>query len=103
MVVEGPLAPWVAGMAERLNALGYARSTTLEQLRLVGKLSQLLQRRGLATDQLSAAVVEEFCRDLRSRSSSRSTPKTFAWLIEYLTEAGATPAPLPPAPQSQEE
>ena len=45
MVVEGPLAPWGASIAGRLESLGYRPTTMVHQLRLVGKLSRFLQLR----------------------------------------------------------
>ena len=104
MVVKGPLAPWAAGMRERLSALGYAPSTAAGKLQVAGRLSRFLQQRALTADELSAAVVEEFCSGLCAGDGpSRPTPKAFVWLVEYLNDVGVTSAPPPPAPQSWEE
>lgn len=102
MVIEGPLAPWASGMAERLKSLGYA-PTTAGQLQLVARFSRFLRARGLAAHELSADVVEEFFADLHAHhGSSWPTPKAFAWLVEYLNEVGiATSAP--PGVHSAEE
>jgi hypothetical protein len=62
MVMEGPLAPWWAGMAERLRTLRYAPSTAAWQLRLVGSLSRFLQERGLAAGELSVGSVRGVLR-----------------------------------------
>lgn len=104
MVMNGPLAPWAAGMAGQLKALGYAPSTAAGQMQLVGRLSQFLEQRGLTADELSAEVVEEFFGDLHAHhGSSWPTPKTFVWLVEYLSEIGVVPAAVPSPPGSWEE
>src|SRR6266571_2764853 len=101
MAVEGPLAPWAAGLAGRLESLGYAPSTAVEQMRLAGRLSRFLGQRGLAVGQLTAEVVDDFLTELHAHhGSSRPTAKSLGWLVEYLREAGVTPVPLPAAPRS---
>lgn len=104
MVVTGQPAPWAAGMAERLEMLGYAPSTVIGHMRLVGKLSRFLDQGGLGPSELSAEVVEKFLGAVRTRGgSSGPTPKTLAWLLGYLTEIGVVSAPVPPPPASWEE
>ncbi len=103
MVMEGPLAPWATGMAERLKNWGYAPTTAAGQLQLVARFSRFLQARGLAADELSAEVVEEFFADLHAHhGSSWPTPKSFVWLVEYLDDAGIAMS-APPGVQSVEE
>lgn len=104
MAMEAPLAPWATGMAGQLKSLGYAPSTTARQMQLVGRLSRFLQQRGLAASELSAEVVDEFFGDLHAHhGSSWPTPKSFVWLVEYLRDVAAVPAPLPRVPQSWED
>lgn len=104
MVMEGPLAPWSTGMAERLGSLGYAQTTAAGQLQLVGRLSRFMRDRSLAPDELTAEVLEEFFGDLHAHhGSSWPTPKSFTWLVDYLSDVGVVPAPVPPAAQSAEE
>jgi len=104
MAMEGPLAPWADGLAGRLEALGYAPSTVAEQMRLAGRLSRFLERRGLAVVQLSAEVMDDFFADLRAHRGSRwPTPKSLEWLIGYLREGGVVPVPVPAPPRSWEE
>jgi site-specific recombinase XerD len=104
MAIEGPLAPWAAGLAGRLETLGYAPSTAAGQMRLAGRLSCFLGLRGLAVGQLSTEVVEEFFADLHAHhGSSWPTPKSLGWLVDYLREAGVAPVPLPVPPRSWEE
>lgn len=104
MVIEGPLAPWATGIAGQLKTLGYAPSTAAQRMQLVGRLSRFVQLRGLAASELSAEVVEEFFEDLHANhGSSWPTSKAFAWLVEYLRDAGVAPPPRPSLPQSWEE
>jgi integrase/recombinase XerD len=103
-MMEGPLAPWTAGMASRLKTLGYAPSTAARHMQLVGRLSRFLQQRGLAASELDAEVLEEFFEGLHAHHrSSWPTPKSLAWLVEYLREVGVTPATAPRSPKSAQE
>ncbi len=103
MVMDGPLAPWAACMDERLRMLGYAPSTAAGHMQLVARLSRFLQRRGLAANELSAEIVDEFFNELHAHhGSSWPTPKSFVWLVEYLRDVGVVAEPLPPSPRSKE-
>ena len=70
MAMEGPLAPWAACLAGRLEALGYAPSTAMVQMRLAQRLSRFLEQRGLEARQLSAEVVDDFFTDLHAHHGS---------------------------------
>lgn len=100
MVIEGPLAPWVAGMAERLRELGYASGSTRSQLALVAKLSSFLGRQGLGADDVSRGVLERFCSSLGRSGRSSPTPKTFVWLVGFLRDVGVEPAAQVDPPRS---
>jgi hypothetical protein len=104
MVVEGPLAPWAASIAGRLESLGYRPTTMAHQLRLVGKLSGFLQQRGLAASELTGDVVEEFVGVLRAgHGSSKPTAKSLVWLVEFFVEIGVTTETSPSLAVGQEE
>jgi integrase/recombinase XerD len=104
MVMDGPLAPWVAGIAGQLKTMGYAPSSAAKQTQLVGRLSRFLQQRGLGVVELSAEVVEEFFADLHAHhGSSWPTARSFVWLLEYLRAGGVVPAALPRPPTTPEE
>lgn len=97
--MEGPLAPWAVGMAERLEALGYARSTAAKHMELVGRLSRSLGYQGRTADELSGEVLEEFFDDLHAHhGASWPTAKSFRWLLVYLREVGVAPEPPTAAP-----
>ena len=49
-VMDGPLAPWSAGMVERLNDLGYALRTAERHIELAKGLNQFLEQRHLCMD-----------------------------------------------------
>jgi len=103
MVIEGPLAPWATGMAERLVALGYAPTTRAGQLQLAARFSRFLHARGLTVADLNAGVVEEFFADLHANhGSSWPTPKAFVWLVEYLNDVGIAMS-APPGVESPED
>lgn len=101
MVIEGPLAPWSAGMTERLKELGYARGSSLDHLVLVAKLSSFLERRGLGANEVSPVVLEQFCLSLRRNGRSSPTVKTFVWLVEFLRDVGVEPATVTDRPRSE--
>ena len=102
MMIEGPLAPWEAGIADRLKTLGYAASTAAQHMQLVRRLSRFLHEQG--GGQISVVRVEEFFEDLHAHhGSSWPTVKAFRWLVEYLIESGVAPSPRPASPQSPEE
>jgi hypothetical protein len=73
-------------------------------MQLGGRLSRFLQQRRLETSELNAGVLEEFFEDLHPyHGSSWPTPRSLAWLVEYLREVGVTPATPPPSPKSAQE
>ena len=104
MVIEGPLAPWATGMAERLVTLGYAPTTRVGQLQLAARFSRFLNARGLTVADLNVGVVEEFFADLHANhGSSWPTPKAFVWLVEYLNDVGIAMAGLPGVESPEDE
>lgn len=100
MVIEGPLASWDAGMAERLRELGYVPRSATNHLRLVAKLSAFLERHGLDASDVSPVVLARFCSSMRRSGRSAPTPKMFGWLVEFLRDVGIEPRPVPVAPRS---
>jgi site-specific recombinase XerD len=97
MLIEGPLTPWVSGMAEHLEALGYAPLTIHWQMRLVMKLSRFLERGGLQASEVSPDVIAKFIGTLCV--SRPPTSGALAWLLAYLRGIGVAPAPVPAPPQ----
>ena len=78
MVMKGPLAPWAPGMAERLTTLGYRPRLVERHLHLAGGVSKFLQQRGMAANELSPDVIEQFVSVLRAKNRVwRPTARSF--------------------------
>jgi hypothetical protein len=95
MAIEGPLAPWASGMAERLTELGYCPRVVERHLQLAGGLSKYLNRHGLVVGDIGPEVIERFIAS--PRVSNRSWPPTarsLSWLIDYLVEVGVASPPV---------
>jgi integrase/recombinase XerD len=58
--VAGPLAAFADGFGAELKQLGYSRFTVEAQLQLMAHVGGWLGDRGLGTQQLTAARVEEY-------------------------------------------
>ena len=77
--VEGPLAPFAAGLEEALVAQSYSKNSALQLMALAAEVSHWLQRRGLGVSDLSEEVIGQFfaerepgrsrCRTVRSMRS----------------------------------
>lgn len=77
--VEGPLAPFAAGLEGALVAQGYSKNWALQLMALAAEVSHWLQRRGLGVNDLSEEVIGQFfaerepgrsrCRTVRSMRS----------------------------------
>lgn len=95
MVMQGPLAPWASGMAERLRALGYTPRLVDRHLHLAGALSGFLDRRGLRAADVSPEVIEAFVTAVRAKGNSkRPTARSLSWLVDYLGQVGVPIAPV---------
>src|SRR5262249_46524918 len=62
VAVRGPLVPLVDDLCEELACRGYTPRSIRDHLYVVSWLSRWLEGRGLAADDVTAAVVEEFFR-----------------------------------------
>jgi integrase/recombinase XerD len=67
----GPLAPFAAGLAEELVALGYTRASSADQLRLAAHLSRWLDAGGLGPADLSGPVLARFLLVRRASYTAR--------------------------------
>ena len=95
MVMKGPLAPWAPGMTERLTTLGYRPRLVERHLHLTGGVSKFLQQRGMAANELSPDVIEQFVSALRAKNRVwRPTARSLSWLMDYLIEIGVLTAPV---------
>ena len=99
--VEGPLVALVPGFRERLTTWGYSRASAAQQLQLIACLSRWLADRGLAVEDLTPMVIEEFFRWRRSTHKTYGTPRSLVSFFLFLEETGharaADPAVSVPA------
>lgn len=95
MAMKGPLAPWAAGMKERLVSLGYTERMVQVHLQFAGSFSRFLLREEASVSDLSAELIEQFVGGLRARNSSwRPTSKALSWLVDYLADVGVVIVPV---------
>src|SRR6187549_1796634 len=97
--VAGPLAAFAEGFGAELEWLGYSRFTAEAQLQLMAHVSGWLEDRGLGTQQLTAARIEEYLAYRRASGRvHRHSPRALAPLLAYLRGLGVVPrATTPPA------
>jgi site-specific recombinase XerD len=99
MMIEGPLVPWAAGLAQELETQGFTERTVIRKMAMARRVSQELQRRGVGIDDLSAAVIEESLAILRTQGGVwGQRPRSLPWLIDYLASSGAMPIAAPTLP-----
>ena len=72
--VDGPLAPFAAGIEEALAAEGYLEESALPLLRLLSELSGWLTERSLGAADLTGEVIDRFFANGGGRRPSRSPP-----------------------------
>lgn len=68
---SGPLAPLAEDLRGELAGRGYTPRSADGQLRLAAGLSRWLQGRGLAAEEITASVVEEFFQVRRAQGQRR--------------------------------
>ena len=102
--VSGPLARYVPGFTDCLIGKGYTALSRVNQLRLMGHLSNWLMSERLEVGDLSAAHVEEFLLARRAAGyTALRTSKAVAPLLDFLRANGSVAAPVAPAPKSASE
>lgn len=90
---NSPLAALSKGFAEDLRQQGYAPRTISEHRRLLGDLSDWLERRQLSAGDLSAVQVDRFLSDRRSAGAVRhKTRKALGPILGYLRRLEMAPA-----------
>ena len=102
--VSGPLARYVPGFTDCLIGMGYTALSRVNQLRLMGHLSNWLASEGLEVGDLSAAHVEEFLLARRTAGyRAMRTSEAVAPLLDFLRASGSVAAPAAPVPKSAVE
>jgi integrase/recombinase XerD len=87
--VTGPLAPYAAGFAAELLAVGYRPASAALLLGPVAHLSRWLDDEGLDAGSLSAGVVDQFLAARRAAGYKHYlSRKALAPLLEYLRRLG---------------
>ena len=100
--VVGPLAPFVAGFEDRLEAIGYTALSSVVQVRLLAHLSRWLDARQLGVPELTEEVVEEFLAARRaSGRTAMLTRRSLTPLLHLLEdqEVLAAARPMSPGPR----
>lgn len=86
---SSPLSLCLDSFAERLQQLGYARTTTREKLRVVTEFSGWLQRRKLGAADVDEQIAVKYLR--RHSRRGRGDARTLGELLESLREAEVVP------------
>jgi hypothetical protein len=85
VLVKGPLASVADDLREELGSRGYTPRSISDYLRLVSQLSRWLQDRGLAAEDLTEAVAEEFFQLRKARGRRKSlTSRSVSVLLTCL-------------------
>jgi integrase/recombinase XerD len=93
--VAGPLEPYARGFCAELARQGYARSSAVEQLKLVAHLSRWMSGESLSAGELTPERVEQFVAARRAGGRRHFlSPQGLLPLRGYLVKLGvAGPAP----------
>ena len=102
--VSGPLASYADGFTESLVDKGYTALSRVNQLRLMGHVSNWLADEQLAVGDLDAAHVEEFLLVRRAAGyTGLRTSEALVPLLDFLRANGALAVPVASAPESATE
>ena len=87
---RGPLGLYLDSYAARVDALGYARSTTRAQLSSLAELGRWLERQGITVTDLHERVVETFLTKRRRRRGGlrRGDTASCRRFLEHLRREG---------------
>ena len=92
VVVAGPLAPFVAVYASRLEGRGYTPLTTVNALRVMALASRWLEGSGLTAADLNGERVDQFVEARRAAGYTLScSARSLVVLREMLAEMGVLP------------
>lgn len=98
-VSGGPLASPLEAYARRLREDGYAVHSGFVQLRLLGCFNRWLDRKGLTSSDVDAAIIEQYLRGrAQSRRLRRGDSAALFRLLAMLRPEGSVVAAPPPTP-----
>lgn len=86
--VDGPLAPFAAGIEDALVAEGYVEESAVPLLRLVAELSRWLAKRGLEAGDLTGGVVKRFFAEGGGRRCQRRSLRSLKVVLKFLASLG---------------
>jgi site-specific recombinase XerD len=92
IAVRGPLETHAAGLAAHLAELEYQRGSIQRHLRMMGRLSQWMEERGLVPGELTDEAVAPFAEMMRAAGSSRMSVCGLASALSFLRGQGVIPA-----------
>src|SRR2546421_146661 len=102
--VTGPLGLYAKGFRAELARQGYASSSAVNQLKLVGHLSRWMTMEGLSAAELVPAVIERYVAARRAACYRHNlSEQGLRPLLGYLRGLGALAGPAPPGPASPHE
>lgn len=102
--VMGPLSPYARDFREELARCGYARSSALNQLKLVAHLSRWMAVEGLSAAELVPAHIERYVEARRAaRYRHYLSPHGLRPLLECLRELGVLAEPVASDPTTAKE
>ena len=95
----GPLASPLEAYARRLREDGYAVHSGFVQLRLLGCFNRWLDRKGLTSNNVNAAIIEQYLRGrAQSRRLRRGDSAALFRLLAILRPEGSGVTAPPPTP-----
>jgi hypothetical protein len=98
-VRSGPLASPLEAYARRLREDGYAVHSGFVQLRLLGCFNRWLDRKGLTSEDVDAAIIEQYLRGrTQSRKLRRGDSAALFRMLAMLRPDGTGIAAPPPKP-----
>ena len=99
--VTGPLGPYAQGFRAELARQGYASSSAVHQLKLVGHLSRWMTIEGLSAPELVPAQIGRYVAARRAaRHRHHLSGQGLRPLLGYLRGLGVLAGPAPPGPAS---
>ena len=102
--VTGPLGPYAEGFGAELARQGYASSSAVNQLKLVGHLSRWMTMEGLSVPELIPAEIERYVAARRAaRYRHNLSGQGLRPLLGYLRGLGVLAEPVPPGPATPHE
>ena len=91
--MSGPLAAYAEGFYADLTERGYASSSATEHVRLMGHVSQWLDKEAVTAGELTAERVEGFLQSRRQSHVRLVSARAIAPLLSFLRGLGVVPEP----------